>query len=37
MEVYMNDITIYGGTFEEFLNNLETVLRRCIEKNFVLN
>ena len=37
MEVYMDDITIYGGTFEECLANLETVLNRCIEKNLVLN
>ena len=37
MEVYMDDITIYGGTFEECLSNLEIVLRRCIEKNLVLN
>ena len=37
MEVYMDDITIYGGSFEEFLGNLETVLHRCIEKNLVLN
>ena len=36
MEVYMDDITIYGGTFEECLVNLETVLHRCIEKNLVL-
>ena len=37
MEVYMDDITIYGGTFEECLANLETVLNRCIKKNLVLN
>ena len=37
MEVYMDDITIYGGTFEECLANLETFLCRCIEKNLVLN
>ena len=37
MEVYMDDITVYGGSFEECLRNLETVLRRCIEKNLVLN
>ena len=37
MEVYMDDITIYGDTFEECLTNLETVLYRCIEKNLVLN
>ena len=33
----MDDITVYGGSFEEFLINLETVLHRCIEKNLVLN
>ena len=37
MEVYMDDITIYAGTFEECIANLETVLCRCIEKNLVLN
>ena len=37
MEVYMDDITIYGSTFEEYLANLETVLNRCIKKNLVLN
>ena len=37
MEVYMDDITVYGGSFEEYLINLETVLHRCIEKNLVLN
>ena len=37
MEVYMDDITIYEGSFEECLINLETVLHRCIEKNLVLN
>ena len=37
MEVYMDDITVYEGTFEECLINLETVLHRCIEKNLVLN
>ena len=37
MEVYMDDITLYGDTFEEYLSNLEIVLHRCIEKNLVLN
>ena len=37
MEVYMDDITVYGGDFDECLANLETVLHRCIEKNLVLN
>ena len=33
----MDDITVYGGSFEECLINLETILYRCIEKNLVLN
>ncbi|KAJ9691493.1 hypothetical protein PVL29_013620 [Vitis rotundifolia] len=37
MEVFMDDITAYGGTFEECLVNLEAVLNRCIEKDLVLN
>ena len=37
MEVYMNDITVYEGDFEECLTNLKAVLHRCIEKNLVLN
>ncbi|RVW22978.1 Retrovirus-related Pol polyprotein from transposon 297 [Vitis vinifera] len=34
MEVFMDDITVYGGTFEECLVNLEAVLHRCIEKDW---
>ena len=37
MEVYMDDITVYGGVYEECLTNLEAILQRCIEKNLVLN
>ena len=37
MEVYMDDITVYGESFDECLVHLETVLHRCIEKNLVLN
>ncbi|RVW76368.1 Retrovirus-related Pol polyprotein from transposon 297 [Vitis vinifera] len=33
MEVFMDDITVYGGTYEECLINLEAVLHRCIEKD----
>ena len=33
----MDDITIYGSTFDECLVNLEIVLNRCIEKDLVLN
>ena len=37
MEVYMDDIKVYGRSIYECLINLETVLHRCIEKNLVLN
>ena len=37
IEVFMDDITIYGSTFDECLTNLEFILSRCIEKNLVLN
>ncbi|RVW58782.1 Retrovirus-related Pol polyprotein from transposon 17.6 [Vitis vinifera] len=37
MEVFMDDITIYGSAFDECLVNLEVVLNRCIEKDLVLN
>ena len=37
MEVYMDEITVYGGDFDECLTNLEAILQRCIEKNLVLN
>ena len=37
MEVFMDDITIYGSAFDECLVNLEAVLNQCIEKDLVLN
>ena len=37
MEVYKDDIIVYGESFDECLVHLETVLHRCIEKNLVLN
>ncbi|KAL6310571.1 hypothetical protein AAG906_015309 [Vitis piasezkii] len=36
MEVFMDDIAIYGGTFEECLVNLEVVLNRCIKRTWCL-
>ena len=33
----MDDITVYGESFDECLINLGIVLHRCIEKNLVLN
>jgi hypothetical protein len=32
MEVFMDDFTIYGKTFDDYLENLDTVLQRCEEK-----
>ncbi|RVW77825.1 Transposon Ty3-I Gag-Pol polyprotein [Vitis vinifera] len=37
MEVFMDDITVYGGSYKECLLHLEPVLQRCIEKDLVLN
>jgi len=37
MEVFMNDFYIYGKTFDDCLENLDKVLRRCEENNLVLN
>ena len=36
MEVFMDDITVYGSVFDECLVNLEAVLNRCIEKTWYL-
>ena len=37
MEVFTDDVTIYGDNFDDCLTNLEVVLKRCIEKNIILN
>ncbi|RVW72107.1 Transposon Ty3-I Gag-Pol polyprotein [Vitis vinifera] len=37
MEVFMDDITIYGSAFDECLVNLKAILNRCIEEDLVLN
>ncbi|WJZ97357.1 hypothetical protein VitviT2T_015966 [Vitis vinifera] len=37
MEVFMDDIIVYGSSYEECLLHLEAVLQRCIEKDLVLN
>ena len=37
MEIFMNDFSVYGYSFEKCLENLETVLKRCREKNLALN
>ena len=37
MEIFMDDFTVYGSSFEQSLNNLETVLQRCKDKQLPLN
>jgi len=37
MEVFMDDFSVYGGTFDLCSKNLTRVLRRCEEVNLVLN
>ena len=37
MEIFMDDFSIYGSSFENCLKNLETVLQRCQDKNLALN
>ena len=37
MEIFMDDFSVYGSCFENFLENLETVLQRCQDKNLALN
>ena len=33
----MDDFSVYGSSFEKCLENLETILQRCQEKNLALN
>ena len=37
MEIFMDDFSIYGSSFEKCLEILETVLQRCQDKNLALN
>lgn len=37
IKVFMDDFTVYGASFNECLNNLAKVLKRCLESNLVLN
>ena len=37
MEIFMDDFSMYGSSFENCLKNLETVLKRCQDKNLALN
>ncbi|XP_062109887.1 uncharacterized protein LOC133821759 [Humulus lupulus] len=37
IEVFMDDFSVYGDSFDKCLHNLTLVLKRCIETNLVLN
>jgi hypothetical protein len=37
MEVFMDDFSVYGKTFDDCLKNLDNVLQRYEEKHLVLN
>ncbi|KAL0428255.1 UNVERIFIED_CONTAM: Retrovirus-related Pol polyprotein from transposon.6, partial [Sesamum latifolium] len=37
IEVFMDDFTVYGNSFNDCLEKLAKVLERCIEKNLLLN
>ena len=37
MEIFMNDFSVYGSSFEKCLEKLETVLQRCQDKNLAIN
>ncbi|KAK1641954.1 hypothetical protein QYE76_059759, partial [Lolium multiflorum] len=37
VEVFMDDFSIYGNSFDNCLRNLDKVLQRCEETNLVLN
>ena len=37
MEIFMDDFSVYGSSFEDWLKNLEIVLQRCQDKNQALN
>ena len=37
MEIFMDDFTVYGSSFEQCLHNLGTILQRCQDKNLALN
>ena len=37
MEVFRDDFSVFGSSFDHYLYNLSIVLQRCKEKNFILN
>ena len=37
VELFVDDFTVHGDSFDECLHHLTLLLRRCIETNLVLN
>jgi hypothetical protein len=37
IEVFMDDLSVFGDSFDNCLNHLKLVLARCVEKGLVLN
>ena len=37
LEVFMDDFSIFGDSFDQCLHHLTLVLQKCIEKNLILN
>ena len=37
LEIFMDDFSVFGDSFDDCLTNLEKVLNRCEEKNLILN
>ncbi|KAK2382251.1 hypothetical protein QL285_069799 [Trifolium repens] len=37
MEVFMDDFSVVGKSFDDCLDNLDAALKRCVETNLVLN
>ena len=36
-KIFMDDFSVYGSSFVNCLKNLETILKRCKDKNLALN
>ena len=37
LEIFMDDFSVFGSSFDDCLQNLTRVLKRCIETNLVLS
>ncbi|CAN6586190.1 unnamed protein product [Malus baccata var. baccata] len=37
IEVFMDDFSVFGDSFDDCLHNLSLILKRCVETNLILN